>query len=168
LLKLQPRLDAYLEGKLKPATSDEACQLAALCAWPHRQVYAEAARLFALAFAAEPALAQDLRQGYRYYAAACAARAGCGEGRDKLTDAERTEWLRQALTWLQADLALRSKQIGSGKPGQAADATAKLRYWQNDPSLACVRDTQRLDRLPERERKEWQDLWRQVAAVAER
>ena len=168
LLKLQPRLDAYLKGQIKPANAAEACELAVLCAWPSHELYAEAAGLFERAFAMEPALAGDLGQGYRYYAAGCAARAGCGESRDKLTAAERSQRLARALEWLRADLALRTEQIGSGKPVQAAEATAKLGYWQTDPNLACVRDTQRLDRMPERERNEWQDLWREIAAMAQR
>jgi eukaryotic-like serine/threonine-protein kinase len=166
LLELQPRLDAYLQKKSKPATAAEACELAVLCSQPYHQLYAEAARLFEIAFALNPGLAVDLRQGYRYYAATCAARAGCGDTRDKLPPEERHQWLGRALEWLQAELEVRRRQISTSEADKVRDAKAKLRYWQADPDLACVRDAQGLNRMSEQESKQWHDLWRQVAALA--
>jgi tetratricopeptide (TPR) repeat protein/tRNA A-37 threonylcarbamoyl transferase component Bud32 len=166
LLELQPRLDAYLQRKSKPSTAAEACELAVFCSRPYHQLYAEAAQLFEIAFAMDPALAKDLRQGSRYYAAGCAARAGCGEGRDKLASSERDRWRGRALAWLRADRDLRGQQIRSGEPEKVKDAKAKLRYWQTDPNLDCVHGAQALGRLSEQESKNWQELWRQVAELA--
>ncbi len=52
LIKLDPRLDGYLKGEIKPAGAGELCELALLCAWPSRRLFGEAARLYEQAFAA--------------------------------------------------------------------------------------------------------------------
>jgi serine/threonine protein kinase len=162
LLALEPRLNAYLKGASGPDAA-EACDLALLCSWAHRRLYGDATRLYERAFAAEPARALDLRMGYRYHAATCAARAGCGQGTDTSVEpGDRERWRGLALAWLRADLVLREKQITGGDDSQAREARQKLNSWKVDPNLACVYDPKALARLPEAERAAWRRLWGEV------
>jgi hypothetical protein len=167
LLKLDPRLDRYLKGEIKPTGAGEACELALFCAWPSRRLFGEAARLYEQAFAAEPARASDLRLGYRYQAAGCAARASSGEGRDSQSREERAHWREQALNWLLADLSIRREQISHGTPAQAKDARSKLLYWLSDPQLVDVRDQRSLDAMTAAEREPWRELWRTIREAVE-
>src|SRR5262249_26295214 len=97
----------------------------------------------------------------------CAALAAAGKGEDaaKLDDKEKLRLRQQALGWLRADLALRNKQLESGKPTDRAEVQAKMGHWQKDPDLAGVRDPVALAKLPEAERLEWQRLWKEVEAL---
>jgi serine/threonine-protein kinase len=161
-LKLEPRLGEVVNGA-KPADAREACQLAVVCAYQQR--FGWAADLYEQAFALDPARAENLHDGYRYFAATCAARMGCGRG-DAAEGAQaprQTHWRGLALTWLRADLKLRQKQIDSGTAEQAKEARTKLRYWQTDRSLACVRQDQAIAGLPAGERDDWRRLWEAVA-----
>ena len=112
------------------------------------------------------AAAADLRLGYRYHAAGCAARAASGNGRDSQTPAERTHWRERALEWLQADLSIRREQIQNGTSEQTRDAQIKLRYWMKDPQLADVRELQALQGMTDADRSSWQELWRTVEDLA--
>ena len=137
MIKLDPRLDGYLKGEIKPATRASRASCAFLCAWPSRQLFGEAARLYEQAFALEPARASDLRLGYRYHAAGCAARAASGKGRDRSNPAERTH-CRESSRVVTSRSGDPARTNSHGKPEQASDARIKLRYWQNDPDLAGV------------------------------
>jgi tetratricopeptide (TPR) repeat protein len=127
----------------------------------HGRPYA-AARLYAAAFAARPALADDLASGHRYAAACAAARAAADPGPDggRPGEPERAGLRRQALDWLRADLALRARPRPDGKSGAEA-----LAPWQTDAALAGVRDRAPLEQLPSDEREEWLRLWADVAAL---
>jgi tetratricopeptide (TPR) repeat protein len=97
------------------------------------------------------------------YAAACAAaRAAAEAGPEEapLGEPQRARLRRQALERLGANLALRA-QLRPGGPALGWSLTT----WQTDPALACVRDRTPLARLPDAERKEWQCLWAEVAAL---
>jgi tetratricopeptide (TPR) repeat protein len=165
--KLEPRLNAYLKGEIKLTGAAEMCDMALLCAWPNRRLYGAAGRLYEQAFALEPARASDLRLGYRYHAAGCAARAGSGKGQDAVSADERSHWREKALEWLGADLVIRREQVKSGKPEQTRDARAKLRYWQTDADLAGVRDNEALAGMAEAERDNWSKHWHTVAGLVE-
>ncbi len=159
LLALDARLPALLQAKERPAAA-ELLKLARLCrdyGRPHA-----AADLYTLAFAARPALADDLETGDRYYAACAAARAGAGEGSDgaRLGGPKRAGLRRQALAWLRAELARRTTQLQRGKSVDWA-----LTTWQTDPALGGVRDPAALANLPAEERASWQRLWADVAAL---
>ena len=103
MLALDPRLSALLQGKERP-TVEEQLGLAHLCrdyGRPHA-----AAGLYAAAFAARPALADDLGSANRYKAACAAARAAAGEGPTGRGSARRSEpacagrrWLGCGPTW---------------------------------------------------------------------
>jgi tetratricopeptide (TPR) repeat protein len=159
LLALEARLPALLQGKERPA-EPELLELARLYrdfGRPHA-----AKDLYALAFAARPALADDLDAAARYNAACCAARASTDDGLERagLSELERATLRRQALTWLRADLALRTKLF---EGGNSVDWT--LAFWQQDTALGSVRDPAALARLTADEREHWQRLWSDVAAL---
>src|SRR5262249_23180250 len=111
------------------------------------------------AFAARPALADDLGSRNRYDAACAAARAAA-DGEAGLGETERAGLRRQALDWLRADLALRTKLRKDSK--SAAEA---LKLWETDDALPMVRDRRPLEQLPSDERKEWSRLWADVATL---
>jgi Tfp pilus assembly protein PilF len=168
--ELEGRLPAVLRGEARPADAGETIAFARLCAWRHRRQYAAAARLYADAFAAEPARARDLKTGDRYAAACAAARAGCGEGADAppAEGKERAAWRQQALAWLRADLVRRAEQVESGLPGPRHDARVNLAFWNRDESLACVRAPASLALLPRTEQGPWRQLWADLDALLER
>jgi hypothetical protein len=126
------------------------------------RLYAQAARLYAEVFAAEPGLADDLGKPHRYNAACAAALAGCGQGKDAPPDgAERARLRKQALDWLNADLA-RCKQFLARQSDKVRAAVRQLLlHWRDDADLAGVRGDA-IEKLPEAERPAWRQLWADV------
>jgi hypothetical protein len=100
-------------------------------------------------------------------AAGNAALAGTGQGADaaKLDDQERTRLHRQALDWLRADLALRTKQLETGKPADRTTAPWAVGHWQKVTEVAGIRDAAALAKLPADEQKACTQLWADVAAL---
>ena len=162
---VQDKLPAFLKGQFQPTTSDERLGLADWC--EIKKLHHAAAGLYAAAFAADPKLADDLKAGHRYDAACSASLAAAGQGEDaaKLDDAERTRLRKQALEWLRADLALRTKQLETGKPADRAEVQQTMRHWQQDTDLAGIRDAAALAKLPADEQKACTQLWADVAAL---
>jgi serine/threonine-protein kinase len=160
-----PNLPAFLEGTYQPEDNDERLALLGVCQF--KGLNRTAARLYADAFAADPALAEDWKTENRYRAAGCAALAGCGHGADgaRLHEAERTRWRRQARTWLQADLVLHARRLDGGNPADATAVLLLLRRWLTAPALTGVRGAEALVRLPAEEREEWSQFWAEVEAV---
>src|SRR5262249_11894225 len=119
------------------------------------------AHLYADAFTAVPALADDLGAGHRNTAARAAALAGCGIGNDasKLTDEERSALRKQARDWLKADCEVRLQRLKDRKAGDPLVAGQALVDWLVNDDLAAVRDDLALAKFPEAEQKEWRDLW---------
>jgi eukaryotic-like serine/threonine-protein kinase len=158
------KLPAFRRGEIKPADSEERIAWATLCLQVHRY-YADAAELFRTAFADRPALAEK----YRYQAACAAALAGCGqdEGADKMTEAERAGWRKQALEWLRTDLELLRMRSERGSEGLRGSVRKTLRRWQDDPSLAGLRERKAIERLPKEEREACQQLWEKVNKMLE-
>jgi len=159
MLALEARLSALLQGKERPAM-EELLELAQLCrdyGRPHA-----AAGLYAAAFAAHPALADDLGSGNRYSAACAAVRAAAGQGfaLRPLPEAERALQRQQALAWLRADLTLKTRLQNGGK-----GIVWSLATWQTDRDLASIRDPAALAKLPDSEREPWRRLWTDVAAL---
>jgi eukaryotic-like serine/threonine-protein kinase len=146
LAALEGRLDQVLSGGERPRDAIERIGFARiLCA---KSRHAEAARMFAEAFAEDTALAEDISKGHRYNAACSASLAAAHGGSDA------AEWRGRALKWLRADLAAQGTRA------------ATLEHWKRDPDLAGVRD--RLDDLPAGEREEWTRLWADVDALVAR
>jgi Tfp pilus assembly protein PilF len=162
---LESKLPAFLKGDFQPRGTAELLGLADVC--QAKQRHAAALRLYADAFAADPKLADDLKAAHRYNAACHAALAAAAQGEDaaKLDDTEKTHLRQQALDWLRADLALRTKQLKSGSPAERTAAQQALRHWQQDGDLAGLRDATALAQLPAEERAACERLWADVAAL---
>lgn len=155
-----------LACKAEPADLDERPALFDLCVVKKRHV--AAVKLFANALAAEPGLADQLH-GPRYNAACAAALAGCGRGADagQLDEQEYAHLRRRALDWLRADLGGLTKALKAVPQQARPKVTQVLRHWQADPDFAGVRGAEALARLSAAERREWQRLWADVAALLE-
>ena len=165
-IALDEKLAALTRGEAMPGSADEWLALAKFCTAQKKRC-ATAARCYASAFSAEPKFAEQLDAALRYNAACSAARAAAGQSEDaaNLDDKERTRLRRQALDWLRADLALRTKQVGSDKPADRAAGQQALRHWQQDAGLAGIRDAAALAKLPADAQKAFSKLWADVAAV---
>jgi tetratricopeptide (TPR) repeat protein len=165
LAAIQHKLPALLKGDFKPATNDERLALSELCRL--KKLFRTSAGLCADAFAADPQLADNLKAPHRYNAACYAALAAAGRGEDagKLDDQERARLRKQAIDWLRADLALRTKQLERGQPADRADVARRMRHWQRDSDLAGIRDEDALANLPADERAAVTQLWADVAVL---
>ena len=112
---MEAKLPALFRGEAEPGVSAAerlvVAKLATAKGW-----YARAAYLADAAFKAQPAVADDMKNQPRYDAACAAALAGCGQGKDDPPpdDEARRGLRRQALGWLQADLAAWSREIQKG------------------------------------------------------
>jgi serine/threonine-protein kinase len=168
LLELDARLPALLTGNEQPADAAERVEFAEVC--QYKRFYAASARFYKDAFAANPKLAEDPTYADRYHAACSAALAGCGEGEDAVKpDAKkRAYWRKQALTWLQADLAMWSKQLETDKPEARSRVRKTLQSWQYNLQLAGLRDEKALAKLPEAEQQACRQLWADVDKLLKR
>jgi serine/threonine-protein kinase len=167
MIALEPQLPAYVQGERTPKDAAELTMLVLLC-WSKQQ-YLSAARLYAHAFAADPALTEMVTHEERYDAARYAARAAAGDGNAAgLGDTERARWRKQAVAWLRADLAGWRRLLEGGSADEQALARERLRWWRKDPKLAGLRDPAALAKLPAEEREVCGQLWTEVAALLAR
>jgi Tfp pilus assembly protein PilF len=164
LLALRPRLPGLVAETDRPSDNAERLAFADLCRQPCERRYAMAVRLYSDAFTADPKLADDLRTENRFNAAVAAATAGRGQGRDvgRLGDPEKVQLRRQALEWLEADLAAWIKQAERDMPQDRAAVQRAMRIWKRNPGLSGVRDPAALATLTEAEREAWEKLWEEV------
>jgi eukaryotic-like serine/threonine-protein kinase len=163
-----PQLPSFLRGSYQPQENDERLALLGVCQF--QGLDGAAARLYADAFASDPALAEDRASEHRYRAARYAARAGCGLGKNGTTlgEAERTRWRKQARAWLQADLAARAKTLSGASDEAREQVRQTLTRWQVDPDLAGLREPSALEKWSPDERTECLALWKEVTAVLDR
>jgi tetratricopeptide (TPR) repeat protein len=168
LIELDRQLPSFLENKAIPTSPEERIELAALCTLKH--LHRAAAGFSQKAFADKPQLAEDLQAWHRYNAACEAALAGCGEGKDasQLDAKERARLRRQALDWLRADLAAWAKELARNTPEARGAVRDKMQHWRTDTDFAGVRGAEALAKLPEVERRDWQQLWSDVADLLKR
>jgi serine/threonine-protein kinase len=168
LAALEGKLPGCLKGEYQAKDNTERLGLAEVC--QRKKLNHAAARLYTDAFAADPKAAGDLKAFHRYNAACFASLAAAGQGEDAATlnDDERTRLRQQALDWLRADLAARTKQLESGQPADRAEFQRAMQHWQQDSDLAGLRDEAPLAKLSEAERKAWQALWGEVRALLKR
>ena len=168
LVELDAKLPAVLKGETKPANSSERLELANICTI--KQLYAAAARFSLEAFTDEPKYAENLTLQVRYNAACAAALAGCGQGKDADTlDAKEQARLRQqALDWLRADLAAWGKLLEKNPEMAKAAVARTLAHWLEDTDFNGVRGAEALAKLPEGERDDWQQLWKDVVTLRDR
>ncbi len=170
LAELDARLPAVVNGQQRPADNAERLEFAQLCQLPCKKQFAVATRLYGEAFAAKPALADDLSAANRYNAACASALAGCGQGKDaaSLDEKGRGRLRRQALDWLGADL-LAWRRFLEKEPVKAYPVIGEqLQHWLRDPDLSGVRGAEALVKLPQAERQSWQQLWADVADTLKR
>jgi eukaryotic-like serine/threonine-protein kinase len=163
-----PNLSAFLDGKYQPQDNDERLALLGACQFTNRSL--ALARLYADAFAAAPQLAEDVRAGHRFSAARAAALAGSGRGDDgaSLSQEERTRWRKQARAWLELDLAVWARKLGSGTAADRVLVRQRLSDWLADPDLAGLREPGALGELSVEEREEWLARWKVVGALVNR
>jgi serine/threonine-protein kinase len=156
---------AFQNGRYTPASNEERLGLAEWC--KIKKLHHTATRLYAAAFAADPKLADDLQAADRYSAACHAALAAADQGEEavRFNDQERGRLRKQALGWLRADLALRTKQLESGQSADRAAVQGVLAHWQKDRDLAGLRDPAALAKLPPEDRAACAKLWADVAAL---
>jgi tetratricopeptide (TPR) repeat protein len=165
LLELDNQLPAILRSETHPADAAECVELARLCAI--KRLNGSAARFYEKSFTADPEMATQTRSRHRSNAARVASLAGCGLGEDasRLDDRDRARWRRQALDWLQADLAAWKKQLEGDAPQSWTAAQQALRGWQRDAAFAGLRDAVELAKLPEGEREAYRKLWAEVEGL---
>ena len=168
LVKSRAKLPAFQNGSYTPATNEERLGLVEWC--KIMKLHRTATSLYSNAFAADPKLADDLESNHRYNAACYAALAAAGQGEDagKLDDKERMRLRQLAFDWLRADLASRSKQLQTGKPGDRTVVQQTLRFWQKDTDLAGLRDAAPLAKLPAEEQKALAQLWADVNELSKK
>jgi tetratricopeptide (TPR) repeat protein len=164
-MALQDRLPAVLDGTDQPGDGAEAAQFATLC--KERQLYCAAARLFADAFVASPALADDILSGNRMNAAASAARLGCGKDglNGSLDDVERSSWRARARAWIKEDIDLWTRTLESCDLAMRIELRRRVVLLREDPCLVGLREQGELMKLPPEERKECSALWRDLDAL---
>ena len=78
---------------------------------------------------------------------------------------ERARLRRQALDWLQDDLAAWTKVAAKGSAQAKAAVRQQIEHWQKDTDLAGVRDKAALAKLPKEEQQAWGKLWAGVEAL---
>jgi eukaryotic-like serine/threonine-protein kinase len=162
-----PCLPAFLEGKYRPSDNDGRLALLGICQFADR--HAALANLYADAFASDPQLAKNLGAGHRYNAARAAVLAGVGKGKDagELGEEKRTRWLKQALDWLELEVAACAVKADGGTPAERQMVQQTLTAWREDPDLAVVRGPE-IERLSIGDRGDWLAFWKKVDDVIHR
>jgi len=166
MLALEKRLPAVLKGEaISPSDQLALAELCLTC----RKRYADSVRLYRQAFAGEPKLASYLGTGHCYNAACAAvlAASGKGAGADKLDSTDNARLRRQALDWLNADLAGLTIRLAE-KPATARSIQNAMQHWLNDSDLSRVRDAREMAALPHEEREAWKKLWSEVRDLLRR
>jgi serine/threonine-protein kinase len=168
LSALERRLPAVIRGKDRPIDGTERLTMADMAA--RKQLHAAAVRLYEEAFAAQPALADDLRAGHRLAAARCAAQSGTGAGKDDPPpDAETRARLRAlALDWLRADLTATDNSLDAANEQTRSGIRTRLHQWRADAGFKAVRESKDLDQLPDAERGGWRKFWGDVDSLFSR
>ena len=157
-------------GRGAPLPSDAGLLVSMMEVAYKRGRYAQSAELGLAAFTADPALANEQEEDYRYFAACSAALAGCGRGDDAATldAAARARWRKQALTWLREDLSARSAGLADADPAARSGVCEALDNWQQDGDLARLRDEPFFAEATADERSAWATLWQDVGALLQR
>jgi tetratricopeptide (TPR) repeat protein len=164
--ELAAKVQAVLGGKKTVHDARECIELARYCA-QYEDRYQAALRFYRDAVAANPNVATDQQNQYRYDAACWAALAAAGKGTDahNLSKEKATELREQALSWLREDLSMYRQSAAKADSQLRQVLTQRLRHWQQDTDLASLRDKDRLESLPDTERQEWAKFWKQVAEL---
>jgi WD40 repeat protein/serine/threonine protein kinase/tetratricopeptide (TPR) repeat protein len=162
---LAPRLAAVLRGDDRPAKAAEWLDLAYLCASRNR--HAAAARMFAEAFKADPALAQGRDGLDRFHAACEAALALRGKGKDDPApdrDA-RLGLVSLALGWLEEERAAWEARFPGRSVADRAQIVAALNHWKHNPDLVALRSRASVEALPPSHRDACRAFWARIDAM---
>jgi tetratricopeptide (TPR) repeat protein len=161
------RLTEVLAGRAAPRGVSDLLEFALICRLHHRR-YADAARFYAGAFAADGRVAEQFQQRRRAAAAEAAAAASAGRGVNPPPEADRPALRKQALAWLSADLAAWRQVLAASGPRAAPAVHAAMRAWLAEPCFGPVRHRLHLAALPPAEAAEWLALWAEVRDLRDR
>lgn len=164
---LDRKLTNLSKGSSQHPQPAELLELGWLCGLPRHSLYAQAARFYAEAFKANPALKGESGNRFCYMAAKAAVQAAAGEGKDlgELSDAQRIDLRHQALDWLKEDLVIWTTLSKSETIEDRLRVARALRMEKRSPALASVRDAEALAKLPAGEREAWQQFWNSLDAA---
>ncbi len=152
LVKREHQLSDVLAGK-QQITPNRRRQLAIVCLVTRR--YGDAVRFYDEAFAAEPALADDVLSDARLEAA-CAAVRAAEQARDM---PERVRLLNKAIAWLHADLAVWSGVLDRGKELERQLLLKHVYQWRWEPRFASIRDREAILGWPPEQQAQCRALW---------
>ncbi len=162
LVELARRLPQVAEEPtvIKP---QELGEFAQVCYYQRQ--FGQAAMFWQRALAAEPSATSPTASIQRYNAACAAALAGCGRGLDAppLDGAARAGWRRQAIEWLQAELAAHKANLSAADAPQRTAIAKTLAHWQGDRDLAGLREDAALVELASDEQAACRAFWADVA-----
>jgi tetratricopeptide (TPR) repeat protein len=164
LVRTDAKLNDVLAGKAEPANAAERLAFATICR-RYRERYADAARFYAAAFQADPALAARGPAGNRAAAANAAVQAATGRGVNPPPEGDRPALRRQALEWLTAELAAWKKELAADGVKAAPGVNTAMRSWVAESGYSPVRGLFQLAALPPEEARAWQQFWTEVRQV---
>ena len=160
---LEKRQKGLVDGSDRPVDGSDALAIA-----EYFRDYVDdpltAVRFYLLAFAKEP----KLSAANQFAAARCAAQTLHRVQNGELAlDVEVCYWLSDhALFWLRDDLSFYS--LTKTNPQTRLVFHDRLRNWQTDDALACVRLPASLSGFPASERQAWKQLWAEVGDLVKR
>jgi hypothetical protein len=136
--------------------------------WKYKGLSVSAVRFYEDAFQTHAALADDLGAKYRFHAACAAAVAASGSDPEsaKLDDTAKASFRAKAFAWLKSDSLAWIRWHKDGKSTEVL--MAHLNLWRECNELAGVRHATALSRLPEKEGRDWRNLWAEVRALTVR
>src|SRR5262249_50876226 len=166
LVQFDLALAAIQRGEAPPADAQRRIGLAEFCIM-YKRLPLTALGLWTGVFADGFPRAEQDRAIQMYNAACAAAMAASGDGLDvaPLSDADRARWRKQALDWLRAALEVWGKRVEKGTAADCAAIEKRMKNWQKENELDCLRDEGALALLPAAERELWRKLWTDVAAL---
>ncbi|MBL8748184.1 MAG: protein kinase [Planctomycetes bacterium] len=161
-----PDLADLLAGRRAPS-GPERLALLGVCEFEGRHL--TTARLYAAAFAADPALATSGDGGHVHRAARAAAFAGSGRGTDGATlgAAEMAELRNQARAWLRLGLAAWRSSLERDAAAVRDAAARTVAAWQKDAGFAALREPWIGEYAPP-ERDDCRALWKEADDVLAR
>ena len=163
LWSLEARLPAFVDGTATPTDAAEWCDAGSLFLLGGDG--ARAFAFFARSVDTEPPEPISYARTRRF-AAACGAVAAGKLAFDHGEDEQaRSDYNRQALSWLRAELAAWTEAVSSSDVSVRADVDRSLRRMQNTPDLEPVRAEALLARMAPSEAAEWRSLWRDAAEL---
>jgi WD40 repeat protein/tetratricopeptide (TPR) repeat protein/tRNA A-37 threonylcarbamoyl transferase component Bud32 len=158
---LLPKLDAFVAGTTEPADNTERILLARVCI--HRGKFAQGARFYAEAIAADPKLVDNPAEIHALRAATAAARAGQGDGdAGKLDEAERTQFQKQAIMHLRTVLDSVAKALATAELPLRPGLKSLLYRCKANVNLATIREPDQINKLPEDLRDLCMAFWADV------